>query len=254
MNISYLDALGIKHNTDKASIDRRRQANQNKQPSIRPGHNYLVKYERYLQHFRDRTGVAMMELGAGPDWNIGASAKVWKEYFWREDFRLHIADIKESSGVIGDSRCSVEIGNLGEQEFLRALAARPYDIIIDDASHRTGHQILAFEILFPAVKPGGLYIVEDIHTSFSPLRDKYHSESSPCAFSLLVLLAAYVAGSGLDHPLMHAFGTPEARIEESIWNPKLLGNVACAIESISFINHACLIEKSNHPGIVKKIA
>ena len=39
------------------------------------------------------------------------------------------------------------------------------DIIIDDGSHIEEHQIFTFGVLFPKLKPGGVYIVEDISSS-----------------------------------------------------------------------------------------
>lgn len=41
-----------------------------------------------------------------------------------------------------------------------------FDIIIDDGSHWPQHQIISFETLWKAVKPGGMYIVEDIETNW----------------------------------------------------------------------------------------
>jgi hypothetical protein len=42
----------------------------------------------------------------------------------------------------------------------------PVDIIVDDGSHVSAHLIASFEILFPRLSPGGLYVVEDIGTSY----------------------------------------------------------------------------------------
>jgi tetratricopeptide (TPR) repeat protein len=57
----------------------------------------------------------------------------------------------------------VEIGSQFDGDFLASLA-RKYtpDIIIDDGSHISEHQIFSFERLFGSLKPGGLYLVEDI--------------------------------------------------------------------------------------------
>jgi hypothetical protein len=56
------------------------------------------------------------------------------------------------------------------QRTLSALCAReaPFDIIIDDGSHFNAHQILSFQHLWGALKDGGVYVVEDVQTSFSP--------------------------------------------------------------------------------------
>ncbi len=42
------------------------------------------------------------------------------------------------------------------------------DVIIDDGSHVQAHMILTFIKLFPAVSQGGVYIIEDTHTNYSP--------------------------------------------------------------------------------------
>jgi hypothetical protein len=44
----------------------------------------------------------------------------------------------------------------------------PFDFIIDDGSHVNSHQIESFRILWPFLKDGGTYIVEDVQTSYWP--------------------------------------------------------------------------------------
>lgn len=41
------------------------------------------------------------------------------------------------------------------------LADRPLDLVIDDASHLVDHTRTSFELLFPRLRPGGRYIIED---------------------------------------------------------------------------------------------
>jgi len=41
-----------------------------------------------------------------------------------------------------------------------------FDVVLDDGSHRCSHQIKSFEALWPYVAPGGLYIIEDVFTSY----------------------------------------------------------------------------------------
>jgi predicted O-methyltransferase YrrM len=41
------------------------------------------------------------------------------------------------------------------------LGGRPIDLVIDDASHRYAATVASFEVLFPRLRPGGLYVVED---------------------------------------------------------------------------------------------
>jgi demethylmacrocin O-methyltransferase len=53
---------------------------------------------------------------------------------------------------------------------LRTLCDRegPFDIIIDDGSHQNAHQIFTFYEIFDRLAENGLYIIEDIQTSFWP--------------------------------------------------------------------------------------
>eukprot|EP00540_Astrosyne_radiata_P018571 CAMPEP_0116824288 /NCGR_PEP_ID=MMETSP0418-20121206/1312_1 /TAXON_ID=1158023 /ORGANISM="Astrosyne radiata, Strain 13vi08-1A" /LENGTH=168 /DNA_ID=CAMNT_0004452639 /DNA_START=10 /DNA_END=516 /DNA_ORIENTATION=+ len=42
----------------------------------------------------------------------------------------------------------------------------PYDIILDDGSHVPPHVIFSLFALWPCVKEGGIYIIEDLETSY----------------------------------------------------------------------------------------
>jgi cephalosporin hydroxylase len=44
----------------------------------------------------------------------------------------------------------------------------PFDLIVDDGSHIYNHQILTFNVLFPFLKKGHIYVVEDVCTSYWP--------------------------------------------------------------------------------------
>ena len=46
----------------------------------------------------------------------------------------------------------------------------PFDVIIDDGSHRSEHIRATFAILFPLLTPNGVYVVEDVQTSYWPER------------------------------------------------------------------------------------
>ena len=54
-----------------------------------------------------------------------------------------------------------------------------YNVILDDASHTWKHQLFSFSMLWDEVKPGGLYIVEDILTSFSIYQSSYNPDNLP---------------------------------------------------------------------------
>ena len=41
-----------------------------------------------------------------------------------------------------------------------------FDIILDDGGHKMDQQITSFRVLFPILKSGGVYIIEDLGTSY----------------------------------------------------------------------------------------
>lgn len=170
---SRMDEIGIRCNTDKASLGRSK-IHSGQSIETRPkGHDYLRKYEFFLSRFVNKPDYRMMELGAGPDWNLGASVHLWEEYFWRSDFRLHVVDLKSTAEKLANERVSVTVGDLGDRSLLIRLSSSTYDVIFDDASHLWTHQLLAFEMLFSAVVPGSLDIIEDIETSFGTRRESW---------------------------------------------------------------------------------
>jgi hypothetical protein len=70
---------------------------------------------------------------------------------------------------------------------------------VDDGSHLWDHQILTLQQLYPHVKPGGFFVLEDLHTSFGSYVPTYRGASKVSAFDYLQRLAkAVTAGPDLD--------------------------------------------------------
>ena len=61
-------------------------------------------------------------------------------------------------------------GDQNDKVLLNKLAEKygKFDIIIDDGSHVSRHIINSFNILFDHLSKNGLYIVEDLQTSYIP--------------------------------------------------------------------------------------
>jgi hypothetical protein len=62
----------------------------------------------------------------------------------------------------------VRIGDQEDRAFLRRLAAEfaPFDVVIEDGGHHMGQQIATFEEIFPHMSSHGVYVAEDLHTSY----------------------------------------------------------------------------------------
>ena len=97
----------------------------------------------------------------------GASLRMWKKYF--PNSLIYSIDIHEKSSL-EEKRIKIFQGNQADEKFLREVCQEigSPDIIIDDGSHINDHVIGSFKVLFPLLKEGGIYVGEDLQTSYWP--------------------------------------------------------------------------------------
>lgn len=132
-------------------------------------HFYTQHYQHLFEKQRFQP-LRLLEIGVGgyADRESGGnSLRMWKYFFPRaEIFSLDIEDKRH----LAEERIHIFHGSQSDGEFLeRVMAATgPLDIVIDDGSHRSADIIFSFEKLFPCLKPGGHYVVEDTQTSYWP--------------------------------------------------------------------------------------
>jgi 23S rRNA U2552 (ribose-2'-O)-methylase RlmE/FtsJ len=127
-------------------------------------HHYFEIYEYHLSRFRG-TSATIVEIGVYQ----GGSLQMWREYFG-PDVRLVGVDVNPECSQFADSKTEIIIGDQGDREFLTKLReqVKGIDVVIDDGGHFMEQQIVSFEELFPAVRNGGVYLCEDLHTSYWP--------------------------------------------------------------------------------------
>jgi hypothetical protein len=158
--VENLDAIGLRHGTDKAS-------NSN---------DYLSFYVRYFEPMRERA-VKVLEIGV----LNGASLRTWRDYF--PNGSIIGVDINPAALQHAGDRISIEIADQSNARDLRRIASLgPFDLVLDDGSHYWRHQILTFQLLAPAVQPGGFYVLEDLDTSYGHYIATYGSGSSAAAY------------------------------------------------------------------------
>jgi hypothetical protein len=64
-----------------------------------------------------------------------------------------------------------------------------WDLIVDDGGHTMRQQQLAFRLLWPKVKTGGFFIMEDLHTSTDAQRIPTHNQYlDPTTYDMIVAL------------------------------------------------------------------
>jgi len=131
-----LNDIGLKHKTDKSTLY----------------HGYLDWYEKHLPKNPKR----ILEIGV----MHGASLRMWREYY--PNAEIIGIDIKQPLSIDGVTCLKLD----GTTDAVKKLGK--FDIIIDDGSHMTADQQKSFELLLPQVKKNGVFVMEDIHTSFMP--------------------------------------------------------------------------------------
>lgn len=138
--------------------------NSNSGPLLNKWLHYFDIYDRHFSRFRGQD-IVMVEIGVFHGGSIG----MWKEYFGPRA-KLVGVDLNPRCRKFADDQVDIVIGDQSNREFLRELRARypRIDILLDDGGHHMHHQITTFEELFGAVVPEGVYLVEDVHTSYWP--------------------------------------------------------------------------------------
>ena len=129
--------------------------------SIHKWENYFKIYEHYLDKYREKKP-KFLEIGV----QYGGSLKMWDEFFVNGE--IHGIDINPDCKKLEENNIKIHIGSQNDKNFLRQFAesVKDIDIIIDDGGHTMEQQLNSFKILFPKIKDGGIYIVEDIESSY----------------------------------------------------------------------------------------
>lgn len=126
--------------------------------------HYFPIYTRHLERFRGRS-VKVLEIGV----YRGGGLDLLSRYLG-PDADLVGLDVDEAAVRAARGRYPVVLGDQADPDTLRALDAEhgPFDIVIDDGGHTMRQQIVSIETLFPLLVDGGVYLVEDCHTSYWP--------------------------------------------------------------------------------------
>ena len=132
-------------------------------------HWYAQHYEQHLAPIR-RKKLNVLEIGIGGYANPkegGGSLRMWRAYLPYS----HIYGIDTYDKTAHDERrITTFTGSQTDTAFLDQVIQKigRVDLIVDDGSHINEHVITTFHHLFPKLADGGLYVVEDVETSYWP--------------------------------------------------------------------------------------
>ena len=139
-----LTEIGRNHQTDKALV-----------------HKYTDFYEHYFAKVRYKNA-RVMEIGCCNYHSI----KMHLEYF-KDPYVLGI-DIFDEKKFEHENFVFRKCDQANIEDLKKCMDGEDlFDIILDDGGHAMNQQQISFGYLFDFVKPGGIYIIEDLHTSFN---------------------------------------------------------------------------------------
>ena len=126
--------------------------------------HYFDIYERHFNRFVGKN-VKVLEFGVAG----GGSLRMWKDYFGDKS-KIYGIDINPNCIKYSDKSKNIEVF-IGDQEnvsFLRKIAKDigEVDILIDDGGHTMAQQINTFNELYGIISDNGVYLAEDLHTSY----------------------------------------------------------------------------------------
>lgn len=135
---------------------------QNDKRLIHKWSHYFDIYDRHFSRFRNKH-LVILEIGIFH----GGSLQMWKDYFG-EQVTIYGVDINPECKKLEEDNIHIHIGSQSDRQFLRQLKKNipPVDILIDDGGHTMRQQKVTYEELFDHVKEDGVYLCEDMHTSY----------------------------------------------------------------------------------------
>ena len=203
---------------------------------------YLPVYDEVFAPFRAKP-VRLLEIGV----QNGGSLEVHSKYFSHHEAIVGCDIHRLCAGLTYiNPRIKVVVGDCkAETTHAQILdASDSFDLIIDDGSHRSDDIIQTFLMYFPALKPGGVYAVEDLHGSYWRSFDGglFHPRSSLSFFKLLIDVI------NAEHWGIEA--SPRDLIDRDFPHYSALTAALdwTAIASVSFHNSMCIVRACARPG------
>jgi hypothetical protein len=133
----------------------------------------LHNTEWYFKEFNDRRNSVkkVFEMGVGggpgdlacyPNYTVGASLYMWRDFF--PNAQIYGIDILPEL-VFKDDRIETFQCDQGDKKKLLGILNKigtDFDLVVDDASHLTKHQISCCRTIMPLLKKGAVYVIEDV--------------------------------------------------------------------------------------------
>jgi len=162
-------AVSIVNGADKISDTRRSLTDMMKDSGTgkQYRHHFDRYYKKWLAPYRDLQDAKILEIGA----KGGKSLSVWVEYFSLPELIVGLAygvgteNVEDKNSR--EEKVKIIRGDQSKKETMDQLnELGSWDVIIDDGSHHPEHVIFSLFSLWKSVRPGGIYVVEDLETGY----------------------------------------------------------------------------------------
>jgi hypothetical protein len=133
-------------------------------------YHYLGIYDRHFHKFRGQE-VNVLEIGV----YSGGSLEMWEQYFG-DKVNIYGVDINPACLMYGTDRIKIFVGDQKDRSFWRDVKLKipALDIVIDDGGHGFEQQVASLEELLPFMRPGGVYLCEDVQGVFNRFASYVH--------------------------------------------------------------------------------
>ncbi|HYE55213.1 MAG TPA: class I SAM-dependent methyltransferase [Chitinophagaceae bacterium] len=191
-------------------------------------HKWDHYFDVYEKHFSRYIGkkVNILEIGI----SHGGSMQLWKKYFG-DQAHIYAIDVEPQCKKLEEPNTTVFIGSQSDPDFLQQVMKQlpDLDIIIDDGGHTMQQQKVSFETLYLKLKDGGVYIIEDTHTSYwQEFNGGLRNRNSFIEYSKKLIDSLYAA---------HIVNKSKLRVDE----------ITQHIQCISFYDSMVVFEKQKRP-------
>lgn len=125
--------------------------------------HYFEIYNRHLSRFVG-SSPSLLEIGI----YSGGSLEMWRSYFGKGS-HIYGVDIEPACKCYETDDVSIFIGDQADKAFWSSFKRRlnGIDVLIDDGGHTVAQQLVTLEEMLPFIRPGGVYLCEDIHGDFN---------------------------------------------------------------------------------------
>lgn len=166
-----------------------------KYPTSKNHHGFIEIYHKYFSNFKDQK-INILEIGV----ERGDSLRMWREYF--TNATICAIDLHDRNIIVENAE--ILIGDQSDHSFLKTIINKykKFDIIIDDGSHQSKHIISSFSFLFNHLSENGIYVVEDLQTSYQPRYggSRFNLNKKKSSMSFLKSLADSINYEHCDKP------------------------------------------------------